>query len=89
MNSQKGPFQIEAVIDGAIRIREDREGSLDDSGVALGTFRSVPQNHQNLRPGGLEILVDAPQLGDVRAALYSGILAHEEQCYVSFAVELG
>jgi hypothetical protein len=72
-------FELKAMIDCAFSIRQDRERCFKRFCKPAGTIQVVTKNDQNLRPGFDELIVHAPQLGDMRAALNSVVLAHEEQ----------
>ena len=68
-----------AVIDLALRISQDWEGRFELLSIAAGTLQGVAKNDQNLHPALNQLIVQTPQLGDMRTALYSDVLPHEEQ----------
>jgi len=79
------PLQIETLIDRTVGIGQYRKRSIEPLGVLAGAIERVAQNHQHLGSDRSEILVKAPQLAHVLAAVQSTVLAHEEQYNVRFA----
>ena len=70
----------------ALRVGQDRERRFERLCIPAGTFQCISQDDQNLRSGFDKLIVHAPQLGDVRAALYSVVLTHEEKNYFFAAI---
>ena len=61
-----------------LRIGQDRERRFERLCISAGAFQCVAKNDQDLRSGFDKLIVHAPQLGDVCAALYSVVLTNEE-----------
>jgi hypothetical protein len=70
--------EFKAMIDGTFRVGQDRERCFERLCIPAGPLQCVAKNNQNLRPGFDKLIIQAPQLGDVRAALHSVVFAHEE-----------
>jgi len=77
------------MVHGAIGVGEHREGNFELFRVLDSPFQSISQNYKHIRAGCLKILVHAPQLGDVRAALHSVVFAHEEKHDPRLAAGIG
>src|SRR3990172_1999375 len=71
--------EFEAMIYGTFRVGKYREWRTEGFGIFAGAIQGIAKNDQDLRPGFDKLLIHAPQLGDVRAALHSVMLAHEEK----------
>ena len=78
MNSDEVLIEFIMMVNIAFRIGQDRERRFKRLCIPAGTIHCVAKNDQNLCPGFDKLIVLAPQLGDVRAALYSVVLTHEE-----------
>ena len=78
MNPDEILIEFIPMVNIALRIGQDRERRFKRLCIPTGTIQRVVKNDQNLCPGFDKLIVLAPQLGDVRAALYSVVLTHEE-----------
>jgi hypothetical protein len=78
-------FQTIAPIDSPFGVSQDREGGVERFAVAPGAFQRIPQDDKHFRAGSAKLRLESPQLGDMRSALHSVILADEEQDYINFS----
>ena len=78
MNPDEVLIEFITMVNSAVRISQDRERRFKRLCIPAGTIQCVAEYDQNLCPGFNKLIVLAPQLGDVRAALYSVVLTHEE-----------
>ena len=88
MNPDEDLNEFITMVSIAVRIGQDREWRSKSFCLFAGTIQCVAKNDQNLRSGFDKLVVHAPQLGDVRAALYSIVLTHEEK-EIFFAAIIG
>ena len=69
MNPDKVLFQFKAMINGASRIGQDRERRFERFCIPAGMIQIAAKDDQDLRSGFDKLIIQAPQLGDMRAAL--------------------
>ena len=77
MNPDEVLIEFITMVNSAVRISQDRERRFKRLCILAGTIKCVAENDQNLRFGFDKLIIHAPQLGDVRTALYSVVLTHE------------
>jgi hypothetical protein len=79
LNPNEVLLEFKFVIDRALRVRKDRERCFERLCIFAGSLQGVSENDQDLHTSFDKLIVHAPQLGDMRAALQSLVLSHEEQ----------
>lgn len=77
------PYEIlckfKPVIDRAFGISQDGKWCLEQLGILARPLQRFADDHQNLHSCLDKLIIQAPQLGDMRSALQSLVLSHEEQ----------
>jgi hypothetical protein len=86
LNPDEVLLEFKAMVDCAFRVGKDGERRFERLGVPASTLQRVTKDYQNLRPGLSKLIVHAPQLGDMRAALQSVVLPHEKQDHFLAAI---
>ena len=69
MNPDEVLIEFITMVNIALRIGQDRERRFKRLCILAGTIKYIAENNQILRPGFDKLIVLAPQLGDMRAAL--------------------
>ena len=69
MNPDEVLLEFKKMIDCAFRIGQDRERSFERFCIPAGMIQITAKDDQDLHPCFDKLVIQAPQLGDMRAAL--------------------
>jgi hypothetical protein len=86
LNPNEVLLELKLVIDIALGICKHRERRFERLGIPARTLQCIAKDNQYLHSGFYKLIIQAPQLGDMRTALQSLVRPHEEQDYFFAAI---